>query len=929
MRIYAIVFLLFINVLYAKAQEFGGNPSSVKFKQINTDTACIIFPEGLDSAAIRVAAYIHAIPTTQQRLGNSIGRDIRKISIVLQPTGTLSNAYVGLGPWRSEFFLMPPQDAFELGAQNWPYDLSVHEFRHVQQFSNFNRGWSKTFKTLFGEYGQSLANAAAIPDWFFEGDAVYNETLLSGQGRGRLPFFFNDYKSIFLDGRQYSYMQLRNGSYRNFIPDHYHLGYLLVAYGKEKYGNEFWKNVTQDAAAFHPVVYPFQNAVKKYAGIPFEQFQANALQYYADTWRKAKSRNSDIKWITQLQPNAVTHYKQAYKYNDSSIIALKSGYKDVPAFYHISQDGTEEKIATKDISTDDYYSYNNGRIIYAAYQPDARWGNREYSIIKWLDVKTGEEHTIGNHTKYFSPDISHNGNYITAVEMNASLQSSLVLMDAGGNILQSWRSAENTLYSQPKFTAGDSSICVLVRDNNGYMGIEQKKIGDSAATMLVPMTNKIIGFPVIDERRITYTRTAGGNDELWTYSFAEKKEYHLASAATGVYQGFVDDSSVVTSVFTANGYRLAKLPLNEYPLYEGPALSYFPNEKQVMDSLLYNKRSFTVTTYRKTTRFFNFHSWAPSLEPPDYQVTVYGENVLNTFQSQLYYQYNSNEQFNRVGYTAIYGGWYLQPLADVNETFNRRIQLNSDTALFFNETNASVGLQLPLNFTYGNFYRYLSSAVNYHYSNVHYTGLAKSLFRNNSVHYVEASVAFSAQRQKALQNIYTHFGGSLFVRARSAFAGITANQLLATASLYLPGVGTNHNLVINGAFQARDTAGDYFYNNSFPFSRGYEAFDYPRMYKIGVNYHLPLLYPDWGFANIVFFNRIRLNAFFDHTTARSLRQQRNYMFNTAGAELYFDTKWWNQQPLTFGIRYSNLLNENYRGLNKSQWEFILPVIILN
>ena len=42
---------------------------------------------------------------------------------------------------------------------------------------------------LFGENGRALANAAAIPDWFFEGDAVYNETLMSTQGRGRLPYF--------------------------------------------------------------------------------------------------------------------------------------------------------------------------------------------------------------------------------------------------------------------------------------------------------------------------------------------------------------------------------------------------------------------------------------------------------------------------------------------------------------------------------------------------------------------------------------------------------------------------------------------------------------------------------------------------------------------------------------------------------------------
>jgi hypothetical protein len=35
---------------------------------------------------------------------------------VLQNQTTISNAYVGLGPFRSEFFLTPAQNSFELGS---------------------------------------------------------------------------------------------------------------------------------------------------------------------------------------------------------------------------------------------------------------------------------------------------------------------------------------------------------------------------------------------------------------------------------------------------------------------------------------------------------------------------------------------------------------------------------------------------------------------------------------------------------------------------------------------------------------------------------------------------------------------------------------------------------------------------------------------
>jgi len=200
-----------------QAQNFGGNPASIKWKQINTDAVKVIYPKGMDSAAARVATISTLL---QQQYHATIGNRHQKISIVLQSDVNYSNGYVGLGPYRSEFFMMPPQNPFELGGNSWTDNLTVHEFRHVQQFSNFNVGLSKFMGVLFGQNGRALANAASVPDWFFEGDAVWNETVLTGQGRGRLPLFLSSYKSIYRDGRNYSFMKMRNGSLRQYVPNH-------------------------------------------------------------------------------------------------------------------------------------------------------------------------------------------------------------------------------------------------------------------------------------------------------------------------------------------------------------------------------------------------------------------------------------------------------------------------------------------------------------------------------------------------------------------------------------------------------------------------------------------------------------------------------------------------------------------------------------
>src|SRR5215510_2820881 len=85
-------------------QRFGGNPPSVKWRQLNTDTVRVIYPDGLDSQAQRVASLVHYQALHQPvPLGNSL----YKINIVLQNQTTIPNAYVSLGPFRSEFFLTP------------------------------------------------------------------------------------------------------------------------------------------------------------------------------------------------------------------------------------------------------------------------------------------------------------------------------------------------------------------------------------------------------------------------------------------------------------------------------------------------------------------------------------------------------------------------------------------------------------------------------------------------------------------------------------------------------------------------------------------------------------------------------------------------------------------------------------------------------
>lgn len=914
-------FLLFI-FYFSNAQQFGGEPASVKWKQVNTDTVRIIFPKGLDSIARRIATITLK---EQQQYSSTIGNSLHKISIVLHNETIFSNAFVALGPWRSEFFLTPSQNAFELGSLSWNDLLSIHEYRHAEQYSNFNIGLSHIMKILFGENGQALANAAAIPDWFFEGDAVYNETLLSEQGRGRLPSFLNGYKTLYLQNRHYSYVKLRNGSYKDYVPDHYPLGYMLVAYGREKYGDDFWKDVTQDAAAYKSLFYPMQNAVKNNAHISFDSFVNNAFSYYHQQWNDKSLSN--LTFIDSAEKNNVVDKKYPYITNDGSVITLHKSYRDNPYFEINHLNGNKEKIAGQDIINDDYFSYNNGKIVYSSYKPAARWGNKEYGEIRLLDINSKHEKKITSKSRYFSPDISHNGKLIVAVQQSINGNSELVIIDSNKNLIKKITALSAHIFSYPKFSADDKFIYVCDRNAAGKMSILKKGVEEENLSPIIPYQNRIIGFPVVQDDTIFYSCSNNGNDEIWAYINSQNKNFRVAASSTGLYQASAYNGKIITSAFTVDGYRLVTISpiwqtINNNdtlkPLYVSKPFQTSSNDFTTNITI----RNFTIGNYLKSSHLFNFHSLNPYFNDPDYSFILYGQNVLNTFQSQLYYTYNRNENFHRTGYKGIYGASFVQPFIDINQTWHRTARLNADTSLHWNETKFSAGLQLPLNFTGGKSYRYLTLQSSYNFSNVQWQSSAKQLFNNSHFNYVESRIVYSQYIQKAVQNIYPRFGQSVIIQYRT---GSTSHQALLNSYFYFPGFNKTHSLVINLAYQFRDTANKYYFDNNFPFSRGYSAVNYPHMFKAGFNYHFHLFYPDWGFGNMVYFLRVRGNIFYDYMQATSLRTGNHYNFNSVGTEIFFDTKWWGQQPISFGLRYSRLLNIDVKGANANQWSIIVPL----
>ena len=194
-------------------------------------------------------------------------------------------------------------------------------------------------------------------------------------------------------------------------------------------------------------------------------------------------------------------------------------------------------------------------------------------------------------------------------------------------------------------------------------------------------------------------------------------------------------------------------------------------------------------------------------------------------------------------------------------------------------------------------------------------------------------LSFSHQIQQSIQQIYPQFGQAVDITFKAPVSKYKGFQFAVSSNLYFPGFLKTHGIIINGAYLRKDSLGEISFSSGFPFSRGYSSINLYEMYKWGVNYSFPILYPDAGFGNIVYLLRVRANLFYDDTHANDFYSNGNRFaasFRSAGTEIYFDSKWWNEALITIGIRYSRLFDEDlFGGGGRNRFEIILPVNIFN
>ena len=899
----ALCILPFIS--FSQYFTIGTDPASVRWHQIKTDHFKLIYPVSLEAQSGYI---VNAFEYGFSPVSKSLKVTPHKWPVILHNRSVISNALVPYAPKRIEIYTMPPQENY---PENWIDQLILHEFRHAAQYTTIDRGLTRALTYVFGQQAVPAVIGLFVPLWFIEGDAVVIETALSNSGRGRMPAFEMKLRSQFVQKGIYSYDKAVNGSYKDFIPDHYELGYLLVGMTRKEYGKEVWGRVMHKTGNMPLMMVPFSHMLYKETGYGKARLYGKITRELRDSWDEEDSNLTftSYKPVIKLQSRHYTNRMQAVMTGHGQIISRRYSINDLTRIVAIDSTGSEKVLVTPGAMSDDGISASGDLLCWAEVARDPRWELRKYSVIKTINLETCKIRQLTSKSRYFSPDLSKDGKAIVAVETDEQTNNFLVILSSvDGHLIRKIPVEPGKFPSYPAWAPeGDRIACILNSSKGKTIAITDTISGQFE--WLMPFSFTEISKPEFYRDFILFTAAYTGIDNIFALHIGSKILYQVTSSRFGATDAAVSPDGILMcySNYTSAGYELvtAKLEpgewtqwdpsdLHSYELAEAMAgqENFIFNTEDVPDS------TYLIKPYRKGLKLFNFHSWAPfsvdvnnmDLNPG---VTLLSQNLLGTSYTTLGYEYDLNEEAGKYLLKYSYEGLYPAIDLDMDYGLRRGIHPDSHIKYKFHELNIAGGLSIPLNWYVRSWFLGFQPYAGYSYKLLKVVPVPEddpaSKLNNKKVriHSLDYRVFFYAQSRQSYRDLIPRWGQLLEINYRhTLFDSDTASSVFSTEMvLYFPGLFRHHGFKVYAGYQDRIFI-NYPYGRLINLPRGYSGIDSDQILSGSISYEFPVFYPDWNIGPVLYLKRLKAGIFYDHTVTFDHEPYQNY--NSIGLDLTFD-----------------------------------------
>ena len=924
--------------LQVKGQFFttGTDRPGIRWNKISTSHFIIVFPSQLTNDAGKLANLLeNYYPESMKGMEHPLKR---KFPVLLHNESVLSNGYVTLAPKRMELVVTPPQDSY---PQDWFSQLTLHEFRHVVQLNKLNQGTTGVFGWVTGELASGIVSSQ-VPAWFYEGDAVYNETRLSRTGRGRIPGFEMQIRALLSgDQKVFSYDKAIFGSFRDFVPDHYHYGYPLVNYARAHYGDEVWSKALDYTADYPFLIWPVSFYLKKTCGVYKSGLYTLTTDSLKKEYIKQISKDTCIKYsaINQRKNHTYTNFILPHDLGGGKTAAVRSGLNDPGSFVETDSTGKITRIMVTGQTTKIKFDVCSNVLVWDEIVMDPRWEKRDYSVITTFNLSDGKKKKLTRRSRYFSPAFSPDGKRIAVAETDEEERNYVTIISSEtGKSLQRFPAGDGRTVQTPAWTSNSAVVFITVSPQGKQL--ETLNLVTGEWQVIIPFTFNDISEPVGFRKYVLFRASFTGIENIYAVNSTKPGGmYQITRSVYGAYNPSIsrDSSTLLFSNYTSEGFDIVRIPLepSEWSKMNVPVVAMNANKEPVLsESPLMkpdNLEDYRVTRYHKASHLFHIHSWAPFYtdidafrdNPSNVAITpgfmLFSQNLLSTFISSIGYSYYQG--YNILKPKITWRGLY--PVFELSGQFGgpqlslplpEHVSLPSRHSVY---NEYSLNTYIPLTLSRGRFITYLQPRVEYNRSSIWYFADGKL---HNGIDYIHFRFYYAHYLRMSLRDLYPRFGQSIYT-AYTETPG-DRRQLGTMFSLqntsYWPGFFANHSFFISAGYQQQYPEIYLIPINRVDFPRGYASAVSEKLASLSLNYSFPAGYPDLSIGPLLYIKRIRANIFSDisYTENARLRVKNRTEIYTGGLQSYGTEIIADLHlfriifPITAGIRIEYLRHEN-------------------
>jgi hypothetical protein len=341
-------------------------------------------------------------------------------------------------------------------------------------------------------------------------------------------------------------------------------------------------------------------------------------------------------------------------------------------------------------------------------------------------------------------------------------------------------------------------------------------------------------------------------------------------------------SKIIFSDYTSLGNNICGITL---PAAKGKADEYVSSSSFLINRFdikpkvtkIKSNTVYTPEPYRKWQHLFKFHSWMPfyanieeiTADPANIRpgITLLTQNHLSTMIASISYEYSEAKK-NVIHSRISWQGWY--PVFDSQldygydpgiAKFGENAGKPSEMQPGFRFSNT---VSVPLSFSSGRFYQYLRPSFTSGYVNNYVYLKADSAYDYGQT-ILSGRLYFTNYYKYALRDIYPRWAQT--VDLNYSFAPfdrkIYGTEISLKTTFYFPGFFPSNGIRIRVEKEKQEPE-KYMLGSRVSFPRGYKNIISRDINFLSVDYVMPLAYPDFNLASILYLKRIRTSLFYDY-----------------------------------------------------------------